>query len=77
MKVGDRVKLQDHVLPRSRFRTGVVREVDNNKSCYAYQAIRVKRDKYRGHEYTWWLRSDWKRMKQLAPAWRCNFEEIR
>ena len=53
MKVGDKVIMKKDVCPNSNFRTGVVMEV-------IYDGIRVKRDNYKGHEYTWWNKEDWK-----------------
>lgn len=55
MKVGDRVVMSKEgelSYPKTTFRTGVVKEV-------AYGMVRVKRDYYRGHEYTWWYKSEW------------------
>lgn len=61
MKAGDRVVMTKNTSPKSNFRTGVVLEA----GCYGM--IRVKRDYYRGHETTWWNKSDWKVVK-VIPA---------
>ena len=58
-KKGDRVELKPEMLPRSKFRTGVVVEITTTN------LMRVKRDGYRGHEPTWWWIGDWKKRKFL------------
>jgi len=57
MKVGDRVVLKSGRFPKTRFRTGVVLKVGASWS----DALSIKRDGYRGHEYTWWNKRDWKK----------------
>ena len=58
MKAGDKVVMLKDTMPNSSFRTGIVKEV-------SYNAVRVKRDDYKGHEYTWWDRTEWKVVKPL------------
>lgn len=69
MKVGDRVVLKRGRFPKSKFRTGVVVKVGaswrgdvrvGGSQKTARNSVSIKRDDYKGHENTWWNRSDWK-----------------
>lgn len=59
MKVGDRVVMKRWASPKSTFRTGVVMDVDP-------YSVRIKRDDYRGHEYTWWTKDQWRKIRNVT-----------
>lgn len=57
MKVGNRVVMKESMMPRSKFRTGVV------KALGSFGNVKIVRDNYQGHEYTWWWEDEWKVIK--------------
>ena len=56
MKVGDKVVMKKEVCPKTRFRMGMVVEIGELWT----NSIRIKRDNYKGHEFTWWNKDDWR-----------------
>ena len=59
MKIGDRVVMKKGRFPETKFRTGVVVNIGASWN----DSLSIKRDNYRGHEYTWWDKHDWEILK--------------